>query len=269
LPEAGAVEPRYIVRFMAPDDFRSPRLFVAAPLAAGVTIALNAAQIHYLATVLRMVPGDSVLVFNGEDGEWKAALGKVGKRHAVLVVETRRRLQPEPGKLHYLFSPLKRARLDYMVQKAVEMGVAKLHPVIMRHTQAERVNLGRMRANAIEAAEQCGILTVPQIAAPVDFAAAIAALDPAFHLVFCDEDAPCGDPVAALRADLGLAAARGNNPEIAVLIGPEGGFGEEERAALLRRPRTSRIALGPRILRADTAAVAALAVVQTAAGDWR
>jgi 16S rRNA (uracil1498-N3)-methyltransferase len=271
LPEARAVEPRYIVRFMAPDDFRSPRLFVAAPLAPGLTVALNAAQIHYLATVLRMVPGDPVLVFNGADGEWKAVLGEAGKRHAVLVVETRRRPQPDPGKLHYLFSPLKRARLDYMVQKAVEMGVSKLHPVIMRHTQAERVNLDRMRANAIEAAEQCGILTIPQIAAPVDFAAAIAALDPECRLVFCDEDAPCGDPVAALRADLGLdlAAARGNNPEIAVLIGPEGGFGEEERAALLGRPRTSRIALGPRILRADTAAVAALAVVQTAAGDWR
>jgi 16S rRNA (uracil1498-N3)-methyltransferase len=154
-----------------------------------------------------------------------------------------------------------------MVQKAVEMGVSDLHPVIMRHTQAERVNLDRMRANAIEAAEQCGILTIPQIAAPLDFAAAITALGSACHLIFCDEDAQCGDPVAALRGDLGGAC--GNGVEIAVLIGPEGGFGEEERAALLRRPRTSRIALGPRILRADTAAVAALAVVQTAAGDWR
>jgi len=154
-----------------------------------------------------------------------------------------------------------------MVQKAVEMGVSRLHPVIMRHTQAERVNIDRMRANAIEAAEQCGILAIPQIAAPLDFAAAVAALDPSCHLVFCDEDAPGGDPVAVLRADLG--AARGNSPELAVLVGPEGGFAEEERATLLRRPRTSRLALGPRILRADTAAVAALAVVQTAAGDWR
>src|SRR5262244_3377754 len=179
--------------------------------------------------------------------------------HALLVVENQTRPQPEPGNLRYLFSPLKRARLDYMVQKAVEMGVSRLHPVIMRHTQAERVNLDRMRANAIEAAEQCGILAIPQIAAPLDFAAALAALDPSCHLVFCDEDAPCGDPVAALRADLG--AARGNSPELAVLVGPEGGFAEEERATLLRRPRTSRIPLGPRILRADTAAVAALAVV--------
>ncbi len=252
---------------MARYDFRSPRLFIAAPLGAGLAVTLNAAQIHYLASVLRMAPGDSVLVFNGADGEWKAALARVAKRNAVLLVETKTRPQPEPCNLHYLFSPLKRARLDYMVQKAVEMGVSQLHPVIMRHTQAERVNLDRMRANAIGAAEQCGILAIPQIAAPLDFAAAIAALGPSCHLVFCDEDAPCGDPVAALRADLG--AAHGNSAELAVLIGPEGGFGEEERATLLGRPRTSRVALGPRILRADTAAVAALAVVQTAAGDWR
>ena len=234
-------------------------------------MALNAAQIHYLATVLRMATGDAVLVFNGADGEWKAALAGTGKRNAVLLVEMMTRKQPEAGKLHYLFSPLKRARLDYMVQKAVEMGVSTLHPVIMRHTQAERVNLDRMRANAIEAAEQCGILSIPQIAAPLDFAAAITALDPACHLVFCDEEAPCSDPIAALRADLGLdlTAARGHGAEVAVLIGPEGGFGEEERATLLRRPRTSRIALGPRILRADTAAVAALAIVQIAVGDWR
>jgi 16S rRNA (uracil1498-N3)-methyltransferase len=256
---------------MARYDFRSPRLFVAAPLGAGLTVTLDAGQIRYLVSVLRMATGDQVLVFNGADGEWKARLAAVAKRNTVLLVEANTRPQPQPGRLHYLFSPLKRARLDYMVQKAVEMGVSRLHPVIMRHTQAERVNLDRMRANAIEAAEQCGILAVPQMAAPLDFAAAIAALDPSCHLVFCDEDAPCGDPVAALRADLGADSdlAHGNSPELAVLIGPEGGFAEEERAALLRRPRTSRLALGPRILRADTAAVAALAVVQTAAGDWR
>jgi 16S rRNA (uracil1498-N3)-methyltransferase len=252
---------------MARYDFRSPRLFVATPLGAGLAVTLDAAQVHYLASVLRMTAGDPVLVFNGADGEWKARLAGVAKRNPVLLVENQTRPQPDSDNLHYLFSPLKRARLDYMVQKAVEMGVSQLHPVIMRHTQAERVNLDRMRANAIEAAEQCGILALPRIAAPLDFGAAIAALGPSCHLVFCDEDAPCGNPVAALRADLGVA--RGNGAELAVLIGPEGGFGEEERATLLRRPRTSRIALGPRILRADTAAVAALAVVQTAAGDWR
>src|SRR5262245_35432315 len=135
---------------MARYDFRSPRLFVAAPLGAGLAVTLSAAQMHYLTSVLRMAPGDSVLVFNGADGEWTASIGGAAKRHTVLVVETQTRPQPGPGNLRYLFSPLKRARLDYMVQKAVEMGVSWLHPVIMRHTQAERVNLDRMRANAIE-----------------------------------------------------------------------------------------------------------------------
>jgi 16S rRNA (uracil1498-N3)-methyltransferase len=257
-------------------DFRTPRLFVAAPLGAGLTVAPEASQIHYLMDVMRMTPGDPVLVFNGEDGEWKARLAGA-RRKTVLEVETQTRPQPAPGRLHYVFSPLKRARLDYMVQKAVEMGVSHLHPVMMRHTQAERVNLDRMRANAVEAAEQCGILAIPDIVAPLDFAAALAALDPACHLVFCDEDAPGGDPVAALRADLGAALdtpqdapdAAQESTELAVVIGPEGGFADEERAMLGRRPRTTRIALGPRILRADTAAVAALAVVQAAAGDWR
>jgi 16S rRNA (uracil1498-N3)-methyltransferase len=269
---------------MARYDFRTPRLFVASPLGAGLTVTLEAGQVHYLTGVMRMAAGDPVLVFNGVDGEWKAHLGGT-KRNTVLAVETQTRPQPAPRRLHYLFSPLKRARLDYMVQKAVEMGVSHLHPVMMRHTQAERVNLDRMRANAIEAAEQCGILTLPDIAAPVDFPAALAALGAECHLVFCDEDAPGGDPVAALRADLAApqdaaqdatqalprdsSAAPWNSIELAAVVGPEGGFAEEERALLLRRPRTSRIALGPRILRADTAAVAALAVVQTAAGDWR
>jgi 16S rRNA (uracil1498-N3)-methyltransferase len=258
---------------MARYDFRTPRLFVAAPLGGGLTVTPEAGQIHYLTGVLRRTAGDPVLVFNGEDGEWKARIAGT-KRQTILTVESQTRPQPEPGHLHYLFSPLKRARLDYMVQKAVEMGASHLHPLMMRHTQAERVNLDRMRANAIEAAEQCGVLAIPHIAAPLDFAAALTALGAACHLVFCDEDAPGGDPVAAVRAD--LAAAR-NAPQatpndgmaLAVVIGPAGGFAEEERATLLRRPHTSTISLGPRILRADTAAVAALAVVQAAAGDWR
>jgi 16S rRNA (uracil1498-N3)-methyltransferase len=264
---------------MARYDFRTPRLFVAAPLGAGLAVAPEAGQIHYLTGVMRMTAGDPVLVFNGADGEWKARLAGT-KRNTVLAVETQTRPQPAPGRLHYLFSPLKRARLDYMVQKAVEMGASHLHPVMMRHTQAERVNLDRMRANAIEAAEQCGILAIPDIAAALDFPAALAAVS-SCHLVFCDEDTPGGDPVATLRADLrgardahqdGREHAAAVEPaavELAVAIGPEGGFAEEERAMLLRRPRTSRIALGPRILRADTAAVAALAVVQAAVGDWR
>jgi len=182
-----------------------------------------------------MSANDAVLIFNGTDGEWEAHLTGTGKRNAALASRPRP-AATRAGNLHYLFSPLKRARLDYMVQKAVEMGVSRLHPVIMRHTQAERVKLDRMRANAIEAAEQCGILTIPEIVAPLEFAAAIAALGPSCHLVFCDEEAPCSDPVAALRADLGEAG--GKSAELAVLIGPEGGFGAEERAILMRRPRT-------------------------------
>ncbi len=261
---------------MARYDFRSPRLFVAAPLRPGATVPLDAAQGHYLTGVLRLEAGDPVLIFNGRDGEWQARLGRAGKR-TELGIDHQVRPQNPPGDLHYLFAPLKRARLDYMVQKAVEMGVSRLQPVMTRHTQAERVNLDRMHANAVEAAEQCGILAVPEIMAPVPLDRAIAALEQGRHLVFCDEDAPGADPVAALVRDLNQGDSGQGIPEqggttavpLAVLIGPEGGFDEAERAFLRQRPHTSRIALGPRILRADTAAVAALAIVQAAAGDWR
>jgi 16S rRNA (uracil1498-N3)-methyltransferase len=256
---------------MARYDFRSPRLFVAAPLRSGADVPLEAGQGHYLTGVLRLQAGAAVLAFNGKDGEWRCTLTAAGKRTA-LRVEHQVRPQSRPGDLHYLFAPLKRARLDYMVQKAVEMGVSRLQPVMTRHTQAERVNLDRMRANAIEAAEQCGILGIPEIMPPVALERAIAALEPGRHLVFCDEDAPGGDPVAALLRDLGQGGSiegGATGVPLAVLIGPEGGFDEEERTFLRARPHTSRIALGPRILRADTAAVAVLAIVQTAAGDWR
>jgi 16S rRNA (uracil1498-N3)-methyltransferase len=291
-PNSAATETRLADEIdMARYDFRSPRLFVAAPLRLGATVPLDAAQGHYLTGVLRLQAGDPVLVFNGKDGEWQAKLAGAGRRTA-LGIEHQMRPQSPPGDLHYLFAPLKRTRLDYMVQKAVEMGVSRLQPVMTRHTQAERVNLDRMHANAVEAAEQCGILAIPEIAAPVALERAIAALEPQRHLVFCDEDAPGADPVAALVRDLGQGgtgpgtlgpgtlgpgtlgqgiSGQGGTMSVplALLIGPEGGFDEEERAFLRQRPHTSRIALGPRILRADTAAVAALAIVQAAAGDWR
>jgi 16S rRNA (uracil1498-N3)-methyltransferase len=246
---------------MARYDFRGPRLFVEEPLAAGGTVALDKAQGHYITDVLRLKPGDSVLLFNGRDGEWRVRLEPSGKRSVTVAIEEQARPQENGPDLHYLFAPLKRARLDYMVQKAVEMGVSRLMPVMTRFTQAERVNTERMRANAIEAAEQCGILTLPEIDEPVPLGRAIAALEPDRLLVFCDEDAPVADPIAALTAASGA--------KLALLIGPEGGFAEDERTLLLRRNRVVRIALGPRILRADTAAVAALAVVQAALGDWR
>jgi 16S rRNA (uracil1498-N3)-methyltransferase len=246
-------------------EFRSPRLFVASPLAAGARVPLDAAQTHYLADVLRLKSASPVLAFNGRDGEWLARFEPAGRRTAVLAMEQQTRPQPAVADLHYLFAPLKRARLDYMVQKAVEMGVSRLAPVMTRHTQAERINTARLRANAVEAAEQCGILVLPEITDPVPLTAAIAALAGERLLVFCDESADVADPIAALRA----VRPEGAGPmSLAVLIGPEGGFSDDERALLLARPHCVRLALGPRILRADTAAVAALAVVQAVLGDW-
>jgi 16S rRNA (uracil1498-N3)-methyltransferase len=256
-----------LARDVARYDFRTTRLFVAAPLAPGARIGLDQAQANYLLQVLRHRPGDPVLVFNGRDGEWRATLAVERRKRAALEVAEQTRAQPAPGDLHYLFAPLKHARLDYMVQKAVEMGATRLQPVRTQHTQAERVNLKRMRANAVEAAQQCGILTLPDIGEPVSLADAVADFEPSRLLVFCDEEADVQDPVAALAA----AAARPSNgpAKLAVLIGPEGGFTESERAAVLKLPRVVRLALGPRILRADTAAVAALALVGAVIGDWR
>ena len=213
------------------------------------------------ATCCGLRPATRVLVFNGRDGEWSTTLEGGGKRTS-LAVDAKTRQQTAAADLHYLFAPLKAARLDYMVQKAVEMGVSRLAPVLTRHGQVTRVNLERMRANAIEAAEQCGILALPEIAEPVTLSRYLADRDPARLLVFCDEDADAANPAAALAK---AAAPSG----LAVLVGPEGGFAEDERAALVQQPNVVRLSLGPRILRADTAAVAALAVVQTVLGDWR
>lgn len=225
-------------------------------------VSFDRGQANYLQNVLRLGHEDELLLFNGRDGEWQARLAVAGKRALTAVVGARMRQQPRPSDLHFLFAPLKRVRLDYLVQKAVEMGASRLQPMITRHTQVARVNVDRMRANVIEAVQQCGILSLPEVADPVAFNDVIGQVDADRLLVFCDEDAEVKDPVAALAA-----AARAGLP-LAVLIGPEGGFAEEERKALLDRPNVVRIALGPRILRADTAAVAALALVQAALGDW-
>ena len=221
-------------------------------------------QAHYLANVLRLGNEGSVLAFNGRDGEWRCRLE--GRKAAMtLRPEQRTRDQPLAGGPQLCFAPLKHARLDYMVQKAVEMGAGLLQPVLTRRTQAVRVNEDRMRANAIEAAEQCGILAVPDVRGPQRFDALLAAWDPGRLMMFCDEDAEVADPVAALRG-----AARefgGRTPAVSVMIGPEGGFDEGERQALLALPCRVRLSLGPRIRRADTAAVAALTLVQAVLGD--
>jgi len=242
-------------------DFRSPRLFVDAPLALGETVELERNQSNYLGNVLRLAAGDTILVFNGRDGEWQASItGR--KRPDSLAIVARTRPQDRLPDLAYVFAPLKHARLDYMVQKAVEMGVSSLQPVLTRFTQVSRVNGERMRANVVEAAEQCGILSVADVAEPVALDRYLSRRGAQRLLVFCDEAADVANPLQALQG--GLTGANG----IDVLIGPEGGFAEEERALLLRQPLILRLSLGPRILRADTAGVAALALVQAALGDW-
>ena len=245
---------------MSTQDFRSPRLFVDAPLASAAIIDLDRNQSNYLGNVLRLAVGDTVLVFNGRDGEWRAAISG-RKRADQLTLTEQTRPQQALADLHLAFAPLKHARLDYMVQKAVEMGVSALQPVITRFTQVSRVNLERMRANVIEAAEQCGIIALADVADPRPLEKYLAQRDGARRLIFCDEDTDTANPVAALAK---LPKGGG----IDVLIGPEGGFAEEERVALLKQPSVTRLSLGPRILRADTAAVAALAVVQATLGDW-
>jgi 16S rRNA (uracil1498-N3)-methyltransferase len=242
-------------------DFRAPRLFVDAPLREGERIALDRNQSNYLGNVLRLSAGEKILVFNGRDGEWQAQIdGR--KRPDDLTIVARTRAQDRLPDIAYVFAPLKHARLDYMVQKAVEMGASALQPVLTRHTQVSRVNGERMRANVIEAAEQCGILSLADVAEPVALDRYLGERQPGRLLVFCDEATEVHDPLQALQQ---VTAADG----IDVLIGPEGGFAAEERALLLRQPKTLRLSLGPRILRADTAGVAALALVQAALGDWR
>jgi 16S rRNA (uracil1498-N3)-methyltransferase len=242
-------------------DFHSPRLYVKENLEAGSLIELERGQAHYLTHVMRLKAGDGVLVFNGRDGEWHGII-EMAKRAASLRIGTKTRDQTVAADLHYLFAPLKSARLDYMVQKAVEAGVSRLQPVITRHGQVARVNLERMTANAVEAAEQCGVLALPEIAAPVALPRLVAECEAGRTLIFCDEAAEIANPIEALRV------VPPGSP-LAVLVGPEGGFAADERVLLLKAPNVVRLSLGPRILRADTAAVAVLALVQAVLGDWR
>jgi 16S rRNA (uracil1498-N3)-methyltransferase len=238
-----------------------PRLHVAGDLNPEAPLALDQAQVNYLRNVMRLGAGSKFLAFNGRDGEWLMTLAaldrKKGSAHAV---ERTRPQAPAPG-LCYCFAPLKHARLDYMVQKATEMGAGILQPVLTRRTVVTRVNGERMAANAVEAAEQCNLLTIPEIAAVVTFDRLLDDWPAAMPLVYCDEGAPIASPLEALG---GLTPG-----PVGVLVGPEGGFTPEERASLRRRDFVVPIVLGPRIMRADTAAVAAMAMVQAVVGDWR
>nr|WP_201026302.1 16S rRNA (uracil(1498)-N(3))-methyltransferase [Paramesorhizobium deserti] len=236
------------------------RLFIDAPLGTGGHVEPPAEAAHYLANVLRMKDGDEVLLFNGRDGEWKAQLRFEGKKRITLDVTEETRPQPQQPDLVYCFAPLKQGRLDYLVQKAVEMGAGVLQPVITQHTQVPKIGIERIRANAVEAAEQCGVLNLPECREAVKLDRLLDQWDPARRLIFCDEGHETNNPLPLLQA-------LGPGP-LGLIIGPEGGFSEEERGLMHRLPFVTAIPLGPRILRADTAAVAALALVQATVGDW-
>lgn len=238
----------------------SMRLYVEQPLAEAARIECTSAQANYLGNVMRMKAGDALLVFNGRDGEWLARMGDARKGRCALTAEALVRMQSSGPDIHYLFAPVKKARLDYMVQKATELGVAVLQPVMTRRTVAERVNSERMRANVIEAAEQCGVMRLPEVREPEKLSAVLKDWSGTRTLIFADEAAPIASPLEALNA-----VARG---PAALLIGPEGGFDETERELLRRLPFVRSVSLGPRIMRADTAAVAALALMNAVLGDW-
>ncbi|WP_377514108.1 16S rRNA (uracil(1498)-N(3))-methyltransferase [Ochrobactrum sp. RH2CCR150] len=246
-------------------NYRMQRLYIEDDLAPETPVEAAPQAAHYLTHVLRLKEGDEVLAFNGRDGEWKARLKPEGKKRVLLVPVEETRPQPAPSDLVYCFAPLKQGRLDYMVQKAVEMGAGVLQPVVTQHTQVPKLNTDKIKANAIEAAEQCGVLSIPECRDAVRFDRFIDQWDPSRRLIFCDEGHESDDPLSILQ---GLKPQSKPWP-MGLLIGPEGGFSEEERQLLRRLPFVTAIPLGPRILRADTAAVAAMALVQAILGDWR
>ena len=241
-------------------NFRLQRLFIDALLQAGAAIAADPDQFNYLANVLRMEDGAEVLLFNGRDGEWLAHVTFPTRKKIVLVAQELTRAQTPMPDLHYLFAPLKVGRMDYMVQKAVEMGAGVMQPVMTQHVQGKITSMERLRANVTEAAEQCGVISVPDLRDPKKLRDVLDHWDPTRHLLFCDEGAETNNPLPALQALKGQP--------VALLIGPEGGFSEEERQHLRSLAFVTAIPLGPRILRADTAAVAAMALVQATLGDW-
>ncbi|MBV8394257.1 MAG: 16S rRNA (uracil(1498)-N(3))-methyltransferase [Alphaproteobacteria bacterium] len=241
------------------------RLFVEADLSAGAEAPLSEAQAHYLRNVMRAGEGARLLLFNGRNGEWSAALSLRGKKAAAARVEAQTRQQePEPN-LWLCFAPIKKTRIDFVAEKATELGVSVLQPVLTQHTAVERVNVERLRANAVEAAEQTERLTVPEVRAPLSLPKLLGAWPAERRLLICDETGG-GPPIADALAGLDAAARAA---PWAILIGPEGGFAGTELSLLRRMKDVTAIGLGPRILRADTAALAALACWQSMVGDWK
>lgn len=242
-------------------NFRMQRLHVSQPLNAADAIEADSDQFNYLANVLRMTDGAEILLFNGRDGEWKAQIAYPTRKKILLKPILQTRLQPPKPDLHYLFAPLKTGRMDYLVQKAVEMGAGLLQPVMTQHVQGKITSLEKLRANVIEAAEQCGILAVPEVEEPIKLKDLLETWSASRRIIYCDEGDEGQNPLPALGAI--------KEKQIALLVGPEGGFSQEERQMLRDHAAVTPIPLGPRILRADTAAVAALAVIQATLGDWK
>jgi 16S rRNA (uracil1498-N3)-methyltransferase len=237
------------------------RLYTDGPLTAGASVALDAAQTHYLGTVLRLAPGARIALFNGRDGEWWAELASLGKESGSAQLTERRRAPRAEPDLWLLFAPVKRARIDFLVEKATELGVSELRPVMTGRTMVERVNLDRLRAHARAAAEQTERLTLPILREPAELALALADWPTGRRLLLCDETGT-GPAIAD-------QLARERPGPWAVLIGPEGGFSDSELDGLHKLPFVCAVSLGPRVLRADTAAISALSVLQAFLGDWR
>jgi len=247
---------------MTESDQTRLRLFVTAPLAEAAEIVLPKPQAHYLGAVMRAALGEAVLLFNGRDGEWLGHITLLSKSAATVTLARRTRTQePEPD-LWLLAAPIKRDRIDLVAEKAAELGASALWPVFTRRTVVSRVNSERLQAHLLEAAEQCERLCVPELKPPMPLERALAGWDSSRLLLFLDESGS-GPPIADGLKELPPGAP------LALLIGPEGGFAPEERRLLAELPFTRPLSLGPRILRADTAAIAALAVVQALVGDWR
>ncbi len=244
------------------DDGGKVRLFVEAPLAAGAKLTPSEAQAHYLLHVMRSRAGDHVLLFNGTNGEWRARIAEVTRRSCTLTCETQSEAQADVPDLWLVFAPIKKIPADYLAQKATELGVRLLQPVITNRTVARRVNLERMRANAIEAAEQSGRLSVPQIREPIALDALLRSWPTGRRLLFCDEGGDAAPIAKALDQEREQA-------QWGILTGPEGGFDPQERESIRRCSFVLPVTLGPRIMRADTAALAALSVWQSICGDWR
>ncbi len=245
---------------MARSQGRVPRLYCEQTLSARSELTLSRDASHYLVTVLRSDDGAPIRLFNAIDGEWQCVISHANRKAAHVTCEERLREATPPPDIDYLFAPLKSARLDYLAQKATEMGARQLRPIITRHTVADKVNLDRLRANAIEAAEQCNMVYVPDVAEPEKLKDVLVSWPDDRTLIFCDERAGQTSPLDTLKQ---LKPA-----PLAVLLGPEGGFSKEERDLILAVPNVVALSLGPRIMRADTAAVAVLALVQSVLGDW-